>query len=1381
MGGEAPANEAPYSIGVAAVDITPDYPIRLNGFGSRRTESEGVTQPIWAKAIAIGTDAEKPLVLVTVDSLGLRLSMVEEVARRLKARAGIERRRLAVTFTHSHTTPKVNGASDTIFSTPIPPEHQAHIDLYTAELTDALEKVALAALADRRAARLEWAVGKVRFAKNRRKPDGPVDHDLPMLVVRSAEGDAIRAIYVSYACHCVTLSNNKISGDWAGFAQAAIQRKHPGCVALVSIGCGSDANPTSGVVGDNVAAAAEHGDEIADEVERLLAGPCQRINGAISATLRHVDLPLKPLPSREELAALAAKDGAAGYNAKYQLSKLDRGEPLQEAIDYPIQTWSFGDSLSMVFLAGEVCADYSLRLKRELDTARVWINGYSNDFCCYVPSERLLVEGGYGGGAEIVYFALPSTLAPGLEEKIIAEVRYQVPRQFHRADAKKQAQLRPTPPADALRAIRVGDEFVVELMAAEPLVASPVAIDFGPDGRLWVAEMTDYSHDVNDKFEQSGNVKVLTDRDADGQFDDATVFAGGLRFPTDVKVWGRGVIVCDAPDVIYLADSDGDGRVDVRKVLLTGFATHNAQARVNSLRWGLDNWLYGSCGLFGGDISSFSGQEIKLGSRDFRFQPETGQFEPVTGKTQQGRARDDRGNWFGCENGTLCKHYPTVDHYLARNPHVLPPTSEVFVPAGADPNRLFPVGKPVLFQLSGVPGRPTSACGLEIYRDELLGSEFRGNAFVAEPVNQLVHRLVLTPRGVTFAGSRGQDESQREFLASTDNWFRPVQVRTGLDGCLWVVDMCRYVIEHPRFIPAETLAEVDPMAGRGAGRIYRVRPRNEPPRPVVRLDQLDTAGLVAALDSPNGPQRDLAQQMLVARGDSAAVLGLEKLAAEAMLAETRLQALCTLAGLDAVREETALSALSDAEAGVRRHAIRISESLVNKSPAVGEAWASLTNDADPQVQLQLAYSLGMWTDARATAALTRLARKHFQEPYLLTAVLSSVNRQNAAQMVQRLLSRANNSALPLQLQDAVITIATKIGDESCFRDAFAAMSRPSGDGLSAAQLIGLANLFDALDAGQRTQLAATADDPRSDLGRVVAAAREVLLESDADGHAKLAAVRILVIAAPGEKNLSRNLGELLGPQSSPGVQQAALNLLVGMRGPQTGETLLANWSSYTPTLRSQVLEVFFGRDDLLPQLVVAVKSGNVKPGYIDATRRQRLLAHANADIRAAAVAAFAGAIDANRQKVIDSYAGVDRLAGNAAHGRELFGKHCASCHRLEEQGSTVGPDLAALTTRTTASLLEAVFDPNRTIDERYHSYLAITDEGQTYTGILENETSTSITLIEQQGKEHTLLRNTLDQLEDSGISLMPVGLEKDLSVADVADLFAYLMAQGRAP
>lgn len=421
--------DAIYKVGVAKVDVTPNYPIRLNGFGGRRAESEGVSQRIWARALAISHSDHPPLVLVTVDSLGVRITMVDEVARRLKERSGIPRENITVSCTHSHCTPKVSGASDNIFSQPIPPPHQKHIERYTRELTDMIEQAAVAAVESREPSTLSWGIGTVSFAMNRRTKGGPVDHDLPTLVVRNAETERIRAVYVSYACHCVTLSFNKISGDWAGYAAETIERTIPGAMALVSIGCGSDANPNSGVTGDKVDLAAAQGAEIATEVARLLETDLTLVTGVPRAKLSRIALPLNDRPNREQLQSLAEEGGPAGYNAKTQLEKLDRSERLLAAIDYPIQTFSFGDSLSMVFLAGEVCVDYSLRLKQEVDRNRIWLNAYCNDFCCYIPSERLVGEGGYG--SETPYFALPSTLKRGLEQRIVDEVKRQVPNSLH--------------------------------------------------------------------------------------------------------------------------------------------------------------------------------------------------------------------------------------------------------------------------------------------------------------------------------------------------------------------------------------------------------------------------------------------------------------------------------------------------------------------------------------------------------------------------------------------------------------------------------------------------------------------------------------------------------------------------------------------------------------------------------------------------------------------------------------------------------------------------------------------------------------------------------------------------------------------------------------
>jgi putative membrane-bound dehydrogenase-like protein len=480
--------------------------------------------------------------------------------------------------------------------------------------------------------------------------------------------------------------------------------------------------------------------------------------------------------------------------------------------------------------------------------------------------------------------------------------------------------------------------------------------------------------------------------------------------------------VCDAPDVIYLEDTDGDGQADTRKVLLTGFETHNEQARVNSFRLGLDNWLYGSCGIFGGAIRSFNGQELQLGNRDFRFRPDTGEIEPVTGRTQQSRVRDEWGNWFGCSSGTLCQHYPLDDRYLKRNPYVIPTALERYVPAGDNADRLFPISDLVLFRESGPPGRPTAACGLEIYRDELLGPAFSGNAFVAEPVNQLVHRIVLSESGITFAGRRADEELDREFLASTDHWFRPVQIRTGLDGGLWVVDMCRFVIEHPRFIPPETLQTLDVRAGNLAGRIFRVRPQGADVRVPKPVRNLDIASLVAELNSPNGPYRDLVHERLIELQDRNAVPLLERLVEEAERPATRLQALCVLDGMSALGEASALRGLRDESPMVRRHALRLSESLLDKSTNVAAGVAELSADKHPQVQLHLIYALGQTNSAAAGRLLAELAWRHRESPDFQTAVNSGAEQHQYREWVRRCsrVAEANRPASnPQRFEDDV--------------------------------------------------------------------------------------------------------------------------------------------------------------------------------------------------------------------------------------------------------------------------------------------------------------------------------------------------------------------------
>jgi hypothetical protein len=393
-------------VGVARIDITPDYPVRLSGFGFRRAESEGVTQPIHAKAIAF---VDGP-VLITTDNLGVPDAITRAVAERL----GLPSERVTITASHSHTAPMLRGVAPTLFGMEIPAEHQDRIDRYTREFTDRLVEVARAALREARPARVEWGRGVVGFAKNRRSQGGPVDHDLPVLVVREPENGKVRAVWFAYACHCVTLSDNKLSGDWAGFAQSEIERDSPGAVALMSAGCGADANPDSGVTGDKAGIAAAQGRQIADEVKRLLTAPLVELKEVPATKLVSIDLPFDTPRVRAEWEERAAKPGAVGYHARVNLARLDRGETLQAKIGYPVQTWRSGAQLALVFLPGEVVVDYALRLKRELDAARLAVVAYANDAPCYIPSERVLKEGGYEGEGAMIYYDRPHRPRAGI-------------------------------------------------------------------------------------------------------------------------------------------------------------------------------------------------------------------------------------------------------------------------------------------------------------------------------------------------------------------------------------------------------------------------------------------------------------------------------------------------------------------------------------------------------------------------------------------------------------------------------------------------------------------------------------------------------------------------------------------------------------------------------------------------------------------------------------------------------------------------------------------------------------------------------------------------------------------------------------------------------
>lgn len=1360
-----------YAVGVAVREITPDYPIRLSGFGFRRTESEGVVAPIFARAIAISSDDDSPVVLVAIDSTGIPLSMTQEVARRL-APLGVRPERFALTATHTHTAPMLRGVLPTLFGEPVPSAHQEHIDRYTSELTDHLVEVCRTALQTREPSQLFYGIGEVGFAKNRRQPPGgPVDHDLPVLVVKTPTGK-VRAIWATYACHAVTLSHNFIGGDWPGFAADAIERQFPGVAALISIGCGADQNPLSGVTGDKVDVARTQGAELAAEVDRLLKGALRPVSGRLEAQQKTIDLPLAELPEKSHWDELVKKGGYIGYHAQVQLDTLARGEALPTKVTYPVGCWNFGDSLGLVFLPGEVVVDYAHRLKHDFDRQRVWICAYSNDCPCYIPSDRVLNEGGYEGASAMTYYNFPAKFAGGVEQRIIDTVHELLPESLATplvtppSSTNPSQTDRPLSPAQSLKRMHVSADFTVQLVASEPLTTDPVAIDFGPDGALWVCEMHDYPMGGGGNYEAGGRVRVLRDDNGDGIYDRSTIFLDGLPFPTGVTVWKTGVLICAAPDIIFAADTDGDDRADMREALFSGFGTGNYQARVNSLTYGIDGWVYGSCGLFGGEILSHrTGQTVALGDRDFRIDPDRGILEPLTGRTQQSRVRNDAGDWFGCTNGQTVLHYPVLESASIAGLDVPPLTVSV---SNADARQLHPrLDGYQRFKLSGPAGQVTAACGLGIYRDDWLGPAFQNNAVVCEPVNLVVHREVLTANGVTFTGQRAPEEIESELLTSTDNWFRPAQVRTGPDGGLWVVDMSRAVIEHPRWIPEDIRAQLDVRAGDQQGRIYRILPKDRGTRPVIRWEDMSAQQLVESLRSPNGVVRDLAQQLLLWNDEQTVAEDLATLATSDAPPSSRIAAIWILARWDRLDPLVLDAALVSQEPLVRRHAAEILGAYPSRVPQASEWFNRLAEEPEPTVILAATNALRSFPKASATPLLAGWLTRFGADPWLRFSILRAVPTEAWGDFVTRVISEEDD--LPEGLWLSLIKLCGAKNDPAAWQVLWMRVmpEKPGAEPLSWTVLERM-----AMDMGSGAAQSSGRLD-REKLSRWHAfldAVRQEFDDPSCADERRVVLAGVLTASNPADRERLLNR---LTPQSSLALQVRLVDVLLRTNDLTTAEELLSRWNTLTPGARGILLDRLLLRPAQTELLVAALESQAVSANSIDAQRRQMLLTHRQPAIAERAKRLF-GELTTARAEVIAQHRSVLTLTGDSQRGQAIYAKRCAACHAWNGQGHAVGPDLGESRNKTWSALMTSILDPNQAVDQRYAVFIANLEDGRTVQGVLAAETDTSLTLKGQEAKLTTLERRAIEELVISGRSLMPEGLEKDLSPQDFADICALI-------
>jgi putative membrane-bound dehydrogenase-like protein len=553
----------------------------------------------------------------------------------------------------------------------------------------------------------------------------------------------------------------------------------------------------------------------------------------------------------------------------------------------------------------------------------------------------------------------------------------------------------PLKPQEALRSFRLHPGFRIELVAAEPLVLDPVAMSIAADGRIWVVEMRGFMNDAEGTNEDApiGSIAILDDIDGDGRMDRRTQFAGGLVMPRAVAPVANGALVAEPPNLWFYEDRNQDGKADARKLVADDYGDRsNPEHTANGLLWALDNWIYNA------------NHTVR-----FRFEAGSWRRDRTIFRGQWGITQDDVGRLYYNTNSDPLRMDPMPAEYLRRNPNLV-------APAGVNVQLARPSDTPVwparitlgvnrgyrALRDDGTLPAVTAACGPMIYRGAAFPAEFSGNAFIAEPSANLVKRLIVSADAEPPAARNAHERS--EFLASTDERFRPVNLYNGPDGALYVVDMYRGIIQHRIYLTTYLRNQIEERgleAPVGLGRIYRVVPEGAPRYSRPGLSSMSTARLIAALEHREAWWRDTAQRLLVERRDPRAIDGLRKLARGSRSSLARLHALWTLDGIDDVDWPTVQAALMDADVDVAVAAARLGERFLGKHPE--RALGALTARAawgEARFLRQMALSLGNGAARETDAALLRLATEHGGLPYMADAIVSGLHGRESTAFAQ---------------------------------------------------------------------------------------------------------------------------------------------------------------------------------------------------------------------------------------------------------------------------------------------------------------------------------------------------------------------------------------------
>lgn len=950
--------------------------------------------------------------------------------------------------------------------------------------------------------------------------------------------------------------------------------------------------------------------------------------------------------------------------------------------------------------------------------------------------------------------------------------------------SEKLERFEPLSPAEAIESMEVAAGYRVELVAAEPLVVDPISVCFDPQGRMIVVEMIDYSERDEDAV---GRVRRLTDRSGDGVMDHAETLVERLSWPTAVESWPGGVIVGAPPHLTFFPvedDEHGNAVVGQPQTWFTGFSRANVQGMMNSFRWGPDLWLHAAASSNRGEISGVTLTEpLNLGRQDFAINPLDRRFAVVPGGAQHGMDFDLWGRKFLTSNSDHLQQalmFPTFAGRASRYSSAPPmrrsiaadgPAADVYRSSPPEPWRLLRTYLRVTGEVPGIvegggraAGYFTGATGTLIYKGDQWPASDDPMALVCDVGGNLVHRKRLEDDGLWKRGVRVDE--QTEFVRSSDTWFRPVQLDDGPDGAVYVADMYREIIEHPKSLPPIIKNQVDLNSGNDRGRIWRIVAEDQPLRrrsEPLSIDDID--GLIEHLAHPNHWQRRTAARLLAVAQDASTIGTLRQLVAKAPLASTRLEALAVLELLpDGLNEATLAAALADDHAALRGRAL---ETMLARQQALdAEQLAALADDDSIEVRFRVAAAAAALledTSARVQL-LSKIAARDPGDPWIRWAVEGSLGDGaweflNASQSVLASMARQQRAAW-------LRSICCQILSGSQSKAVAALASRlPDDEEL-------LAALADEVEG---IRPAGTAE-PLVQWTRQTMA--DDLLQAAEAGDSRIAAMAapMRLVAWADAEVAQRLLTTILSPLHGAKAQQAALVSLV-RNDANAAALVIDQLSALTPQSAEVALTTLASR--VQGQLAIAkgLDSGKLGADQLPTEVQRTLGESRNSTVKKAAEKHFAASEGPPPGEIYDQYVKALASDADAPAGEPVFRRICANCHAPEEGRQRVGPDLVTVSDQPREQILLAILDPNREVNAKYARVQIVTATGQVLSGIVTDESDTTLTLVDSQGMVATVARQDIEDLQTSPQSLMPEELHKEITPEQMRDLIAYVVSR----